>query len=683
MSKKIPNSVQFVKGVGPKGAELLAKLNINTVYDLLNFFPRDYDNRSKLSRIIDAKAGESVTIKAKVQKTKNIKVRKGLSIFKVVLSDNSGSLSVIWYNQDYLNNIFKKGKVFFIYGEIDEESWRKYRKKEINNAVYEKANKDELIHTNRVVPIYHLTSGLSQKRIRKIIFHALKDYAFHLDDLLPNNIKNKFNFISYAESLWGLHFPESRKHYINAYKRLAFEEFFLLQLQILEQKKGEISKKGIKHKESKNNIKYFIDSLPFDLTSAQKKVWKEIKEDMESFKVMQRLLQGDVGSGKTVVAALSLIEAVSNDYQGAFMAPTEILAEQHFLRLKEIFSEFDFNILLLSGSLSEKRRSENLKKIKENKADIIVGTHALFQDDIEYKKLSLIIIDEQHRFGVEQRYKMKEKGENPDLLVMTATPIPRSLALTIYGDLEVSTIDELPPGRKKVKTFWRKNDKKSEVYSFVKTEINKGRQAYIVCPLIEPSEELEAVSALEIKEQLENTYFKDFKIELLHSKVKKDDKNEIMKKFHSGKIDVLVSTTVIEVGVDVANASIMVIENAERFGLAQLHQLRGRVGRGKYQSYCILISDPNTVDSIERLKIMTKTEDGFEIAEKDLEIRGPGEFFGTKQHGIPDLKVANLLKDQKLLNMARKEAQNLITQDKWYNDFPKLKKKINELELKL
>ncbi|MGM0410643.1 MAG: ATP-dependent DNA helicase RecG [Bacillota bacterium] len=683
MNKKIPNSVQFVKGVGPKGAELLANLDLYTVNELLNFFPRDYEDRSKLTRIANARAGESVTIKAQVQKIKNIKVRKGLSIFKVFFSDNSGSLSVIWYNQDYLRNIFKKGKVFFIHGEIDNESWRKYRKKEINNAVYEKANKEELIHTNRVVPIYHLTNGLSQKRIRKIIFHALKDYAVHLDDLLPNYIKNKYNFISYAESLWGLHFPESRKHYIKAYKRLAFEEFFLLQLQILEHKKGEISKNGIKHKESEKNINDFIASLPFDLTSAQKKVWQEIKKDMESFKAMQRLLQGDVGSGKTVVAALSLIEAVSNGYQGVFMAPTEILAEQHFLRLKEIFSEFDFNILLLSGSLTEKKRAENLKKIKENKADIIVGTHALFQEDIEYAKLSLIIIDEQHRFGVEQRYKMKEKGENPDLLVMTATPIPRSLALTIYGDLEVSTIDELPPGRKKVKTFWRKTNKKDEVYSFVKEEITKGRQAYIVCPLIEPSEELEAVSALEIKDQLENTYFKDFKVELLHSKIKKDEKKKIMKKFRSGKIDVLVSTTVIEVGVDVANASIMVIENAERFGLAQLHQLRGRVGRGKYQSYCILISDPNTADSIERLKVMTRTEDGFEIAEKDLEIRGPGEFFGTKQHGIPDLKVANLLKDQKLLNMARNEAQNLIAKNNWYKDFPKLKEKINELELKL
>ena len=683
MNSKIPNSVQFVKGVGPKGAELLAKLDISTVRDLLYFFPRDYIDRSEIVKVSEAQVGENVTIKARVDGVKLIKVKKGLNILKVFFSDGSGKLSAIWFNQDYLKKTFTQGEVFYISGEIDKESWRKYNKKEINNPVYEKADKNVQIHTGRVVPFYHLTKGLSQRRMRKILYYGLNDYAIHLKDAIPDYVKEKYDYIDLENSLWGLHFPGGRGHYIQAYKRLAFEEFFFLQLQILEQKKGMISKKGIVHDGDINKINNFLDSLSFELTDAQKRVWQEIKNNMESQKPMQRLLQGDVGSGKTIIAALSLIEAVSSGYQGVFMAPTEILAEQHYFRLKEIFEKYDLNILLLSGGLSKKAREEKLDKIKKNKTDIIVGTHALFQKDIEYKKLSLIVIDEQHRFGVEQRYKMKEKGENPDLLVMTATPIPRSLALTIYGDLDVSIIDEMPPGRKEVKTFWKKSNDKDEVYSFVKKEVKKGRQAYVVCPLIEPSEEIEAVSAVKLKEQLSKTYFQNFEVELLHSQIKKDEKNKIMDSYHRGEIDILVSTTVIEVGVDVSNASIMVIENAERFGLAQLHQLRGRVGRGEHQSYCILISDPNTSDSFERLKVMTATEDGFKIAEKDLEIRGPGEFFGSKQHGLPDFKVANLIKDQKILNLARKEAQILVDMDNWPDRYPELKKRIKELELKL
>ena len=683
MNRKIPNSVQFVKGVGPKGAELLDKLNISTVRELLYFFPRDYIDRSDIVKIFESNPGENITIKAVVERVKLIKVRKGLNILKVFFTDGSGELSAIWFNQDYLKNTFSKGESFYISGEIDEESWRKYNKKEITNPVYEKVAKNEQIHTGRVVPFYHLTKGLSQRRMRKIVYYGLNDYAIHLKDVVPDYIKEKYSYLNLESSLWGLHFPEGRGHYIQAYKRLAFEEFFFLQLQILEQKKGMISKKGICHEGDQDKINDFLDSLSFELTEAQKRVWQEIKNNMETNKPMQRLLQGDVGSGKTVIAALSLIEAVSSGYQGVFMAPTEILAEQHYFRLKEILDKYDLNIVLLSGGLSKKARQESLEKIKKQKADIIVGTHALFQDDIEYEKLSLIVIDEQHRFGVEQRYKMKEKGENPDLLVMTATPIPRSLALTIYGDLDVSIIDEMPPGRKDVKTFWKKSSEKDEVYNFVKDELDKGRQAYIVCPLIEPSSKIEAVAATELKEKLTKTYFQNFEVELLHSQIKKEEKNNIMDKYYQGEIDVLVSTTVIEVGVDVPNASIIVIENAERFGLAQLHQLRGRVGRGENQSYCILVSDPSTDDSYERLKVMTATEDGFKIAEKDLEIRGPGEFFGDKQHGIPDFKVASLVKDQKILNLARKEAQNLVDMNNWPDKYPELKKRIQELELKL
>lgn len=683
MNSKIPNSVQFVKGVGPRGAELLAKLDILTVKDLLYFFPKDYEDRSKILEISKIKPGETVTVTARVEKTKIINIKKGLSIFKVIFSDGTDRLNGVWFNQDYLKNKFSSGEKYNISGEVDLESWRKYKKKEINNPVYEKVDSNELIHTGRVVPFYHLTRGLNQKRMRNILYHGLTDYALHLDDILPDAIKDKYNFCSLSDSLWGLHFPEGRGHYISSYKRLAFEEFFLLQLLILEQKKGVIAEEGIVHSGNKAKLNKFIQSLPFELTKAQDKVWIEIKNDMESKKTMQRLLQGDVGSGKTVVAALSLIETVSNGYQGVFMAPTEILAEQHYFRLKEIFNEFDIEFTLLNGSLNKRERENNLEDIKEGSSDIIIGTHALFQEEIEYNNLGLIVIDEQHRFGVEQRHKMKEKGENPDLLIMTATPIPRSLALTVYGDLDVSVIDELPPGRQPVRTFWRDNKNKGEVYKFVRKKVKEGRQAYIVCPLIEPSEELDAVSVIEMKEKLEATYFSELNIGLLHSKIKKEEKNKIMDEFRDGKLDVLVSTTVIEVGVDVANATIIVIENAERFGLAQLHQLRGRVGRGQYQSYCILLADPGTSDGIERLKVMTITEDGFEISEKDLEIRGPGEFFGTKQHGIPDFKVANLIKDQNILQQARNEAKDIIENSDWPGKFSKLKERLRELELKL
>ena len=683
MSDKIPNSVQFVKGVGPKRAEVLEKLNINQVKDLLYFFPRDYEDRSNLVKITNLKPGQQVTIKAKVVKKKISRIKKGLSILRVTFSDDTGTVNGVWFNQPYLKKKFEKGETFYLSGEINQESWRKYNKIEINNPIYEKNMGNEKIHTDRVVPIYPLTKGINQRRMRKIIFNALKDYAIHLKDILPDNIKEKYNFLSLEEALWGLHFPEGRPHYIKSYKRLAFEEFFLLQLLVLEHKKGFAIKEGIKHKGDKDLIDQFRETLPFTLTSAQQRVWKEIKGDMKQNSPMQRLLQGDVGSGKTVVAILSLLETVSSNYQGIFMAPTEILAEQHYIRLKELLSPLNIRVCLLLGSLSQSARKERLKLIENNKVDIIVGTHALFQDKASYNKIGLIVIDEQHRFGVEQRHNLKEKGDNPDLLVMTATPIPRSLALTVYGDLDLSIIDEMPPGRSPVITTWRDKSIRGKIYKFVEDELEKGRQAYVVCPLIEESDEIDAVSAVKMKENLVHTYLSNFNVGLLHSKLSSEKKDQIMEQFRQGKLDVLVSTTVIEVGVDVPNASIMIIENAERFGLAQLHQLRGRVGRGKYQSYCIMIADPGTEDSRKRLNVMTETNDGFKIARKDLEIRGPGEFFGTKQHGIPDFKVANLLKDQKLLKKARNEAQTIIDNKGWPDNYPILQESIAELDLKL
>ncbi|MFW5787608.1 MAG: ATP-dependent DNA helicase RecG, partial [Halanaerobiales bacterium] len=535
----------------------------------------------------------------------------------------------------------------------------------------------------RIVPIYSLTSGLNQKRIRKIMFQALNDYSPHLKDVLPAELKKKYKFRDLPVSLKGLHFPSNKKHYISAHHRMAFEELFLLQLLVLNRKKGFVQNEGIPHKAPGQIIDSFISSLPFTLTSAQKKVWQEIKQDMEKATPMQRLLQGDVGSGKTVIAVLALIESMANGYQGVFMAPTEILAEQHYLRLKEYFQNLDFNIALLIGSINQSQRQEIKENIKNDKIDLVVGTHALFQKDITYNNLGLVVIDEQHRFGVEQRYSLRKKGENPDLLVMTATPIPRSLALTLYGDLDMSLLDEMPPGRKPVKTSWRQKNARPNVYEFVRKKLNEGQQAFVVCPLIEPSEEISAISAQETEKELKEVLLSGFDIEILHSKISPGEKKAIMDDFRQGKIDVLVSTTVVEVGVDVPNASLMVIEDGQRFGLAQLHQLRGRVGRGQHQSYCIVIAQPTTEDSKKRLQVFTETNDGFKIAEADLEIRGPGEFFGTEQHGMPDLKVANIIKDQKILNRARKEAKNIISHGNLKENYSLLYNRLTDLEVKL
>ncbi|MFW6270357.1 MAG: ATP-dependent DNA helicase RecG [Bacillota bacterium] len=681
MSQKIPESVQFIKGVGPKRAEILAKLDIHTVEDLLYYFPRTYEDRSKVKNIHEVTPGEEVTLKVKVLTVNIVRPKKGLSILRVSFSDGKDSVNGVWYNQPYLNKKFEKGDWYYIYGEINEKSW-KFNKVEINNPVFEKVE-GENIHTSRVVPIYPLTSNITQKRIRKIIYYALKEYVVHIDDIIPSYIKEKYNFISLRKSLWGFHFPQNRRHYIDSRKRLAFEELFLLQLLILKRKTNFSQKKGISHRSPKKMIKDFIDSLDFNLTSAQKKAWSEIKTDMETGIPMQRLLQGDVGSGKTIVAVLALIETIANGYQGVFMAPTEILAEQHYYRLIELMENFDCDIELLIGSLERKKRDQIEKNIAENKIDIIVGTHALFQKRINYNKIGLTIIDEQHRFGVEQRHKLKNKGNNPDLLVMTATPIPRSLALTLYGDLDLSFIDELPPGRKPVVTKWRKKESRKKVYNFVKKKLNEGRQAFVVCPLIEPSEEIDAISTEKLQKLLKHKYLKKCKIGIMHSRLASEDKKITMEEFRRGNIQVLISTTVIEVGVDVPNATIMIIENAERFGLAQLHQLRGRVGRGKNQSYCIAIGNPGSEEGHKRLKVFSSTTDGFKIAEQDLKIRGPGEFFGTRQHGIPDLQVANIVKDKKMLSVARKEAKNIISRSQEKTHYDKLWNRVEEMELKL
>ncbi len=677
-------NVQYIKGVGPSNAKKLKRLDIISIEDLLYYFPKDYEDRTNLKKIKYLLPGEKYLIKGKVLKIRSEKIRRGLNLVKVTFSDDTDVLNGIWFNQLYLKNYFKKDNYYFLYGELSKDSWYKYKSKDMNNPIFEEINDKKIyIHTGRIVPLYNLSSGLSQKKLRQIIYNAISKYINDFTEFVPEYIRKNYNFMNLSNSIQELHFPLDRKKFIRAKKRIVFEEFFILQLSLLKRKNAYLQELGIKHKNANNHIKEFIAGLSFELTSAQKRVWSEISTDMEKEIAMQRLLQGDVGSGKTVIAVMALIKTVSNGFQGVFMAPTEILAEQHYQKIIKYISPSKYKTALLVGSLSRKERNNILNKIKIGKYDIIVGTHALFQEDVEYNKLGLIIIDEQHRFGVEQRHKLKEKGNNPDLLVMTATPIPRSLAITLYGDLDLSLIDEIPPGRSKVITKWRTKDKRSQIYNFVEEKIREGRQVFVVCPLIEPSDELNLMSATKMKEVLEKKYFKKYNVALLHSKLASDTKKNIMNRFKSGFIDVLVSTTVIEVGVDIPNASIMIIENAERFGLAQLHQLRGRIGRGEYNSYCILISDSLSDEAKKRMKIITKINDGFEISEQDLVLRGPGEFFGKKQHGLPKFSLANIFKDISILKLARKEAESIINDINWEKNYPNLKSKIDEIDIKL
>ncbi len=685
MKDELLKKVQFLKGVGPKWAKRLAKLNIETVYDLLYYFPREYEDRSKITPIKYTQIGEKVTFKAKVIKKEYKKIRNNFDIFKVTFSDDTDTVNGIWYNQSYLRDVFVEGDFYLLSGKISKKNWRKYKRKEMNNPVYEKLDgSSSVLNTGRIVPIYALTEGLSQRRLRRVMANALKNYLSYLDDKLPDFIQNKYNFPDIKTAILGMHFPKNNGHQKSSRQKLAFEEFFYLQLYALNKKEKNKNYEGIKHKYMGKYENEFLSQLDFDLTSAQKRVWREIRQDMERSEEMSRLLQGDVGSGKTIIAALALLESINNNYQGVFMAPTEILAEQHYLNFIELFKEFDFKIELITGSLKKSQRKKIEERITGGKVDLIIGTHALFQESLEYKKLALVVIDEQHRFGVEQRHRLKEKGDSPDFLIMTATPIPRSMAMLIYGDLDLSVIDEMPPGRKTIATFWRRKNRRKKIYAFLKDKIDEGRQGYIVCPLIEFSEEMpHLTSAEDLYEELKNSFFADYKLALLHSGIKADEKKEIMLKFRNGEIDILVATTVIEVGVDVSNASIMIIENAERFGLAQLHQLRGRVGRGEHQSFCILISDPPGEEAEQRLEIMCSSSDGFFIAEKDLKMRGPGEFFGTRQHGIDDLKVGSLTEDQPILEKARNEADNLLSISNWEKKYNELKKIIDQIELKI
>lgn len=656
----LKKDVQYVKGVGQARARLLHKLGIYSVEDIITYYPREYEDRSRLKKIAELVDGDSCAFEGIIaSKVTEHKFRKGLSMYKVLIKDGTGSITATWFNQHYLGKVLRLGESFVFFGKIAG----RYKNLEVQSPVYEKQEAREAKNILKIVPVYPSTADLSQNIIRSTICNALDMVSGKLTEFLPESILSEHQLSEINYSVQQIHFPKSDEDFKNARYRLVFEELFMLQLCLLSVKKTfEKDKKGIKFSKALQ-IEDFIKTLPFKLTNAQRKVFAEIEKDMESSNVMNRLVQGDVGSGKTIVAVLALFKTVQNGYQGALMVPTAILAEQHFRSISSLMEPYGINTALLTGSQTKKQKNAILEGIKSGEIDILIGTHALIEDNIEFMKLGLVITDEQHRFGVRQRSLLSKKGEAPDVIVMTATPIPRTLALILYGDLDISVIDELPPGRKPVKTYAVDNSMRDRINSFVRKEVSEGRQVYIVCPLVEESEEIDAKSAVQHAKEIAENDFKDLRVGLIYGKMKSKEKDEVMKDFVEGEINLLVSTTVIEVGVNVPNASVMIIENAERFGLAQLHQLRGRVGRGEYQSYCILYNAGKTQVSRERMKIMQKTNDGFIISGKDLELRGPGEFFGTRQHGIPELKIANLYEDIDILKKAQEAAVKLINED--------------------
>lgn len=664
-SVRLDTEVRFLKGVGDKRAQILAKLELYTLQDLLYHLPRRYEDRSHFRRIAHARPGEAATFAGKIVTVDNLSPRKGLTLTKAFLDDGSGALELVWYNQPYLKDRLLKlrNRRIVVYGVVKDTGWGLQMETPEWEDLEENDSMDGLLHTNRIVPIYPLTEGIGQKQMRQILWNAIQ-YADLVPEILPREVRERVGLMPVADAIRQVHFPDRMDLITPARQRLVFEEFFVMQLGIGIKRQQIAQERGIAMRIDEDRLMEKIRQIvPFELTNAQKRVIREIWDDMRRPHPMNRLLQGDVGSGKTIVAGAAILAAVDNQYQAAIMAPTEILAEQHYMVLHRLFQPLGITVELLVGRLTPRQRAQAYERIASGRGMVAVGTHALIQEGVSFARLGLAIVDEQHRFGVLQRAALRDKGIAPHLLVMTATPIPRTLTLSLYGDLDVSIIDETPPGRKPVKTYWKFPEDRLKVYEGVRKLVAQGRQAYIICPLIEESEKLQVRAAEDLYEHLRKDVFPDLRVGLLHGRMKPAEKEAVMEAFRAGEIDVLVSTTVIEVGVDVPNAVAMIIEDAERFGLAQLHQLRGRVGRGEHQSYCVLIADPKTDEGKARMEIMTRTNNGFLIAEEDLRIRGPGEIYGTRQSGMPSFRVADLVKDMHLLEVARQEAFRLLERD--------------------
>ena len=660
-------NIQYIKGVGEKRARLFNKLGIYSVNDLIHFYPRKYQDWNNCISVIDAPENETVAIKATmITPVIENQIRKGLTLYKCNFSDGQSVIHVTIFNNKYLANALRTFDEYILFGKVDKSFTGAY----MSSPQIEKADSAQGIH-----PIYSATENLNSKAIAKVVRNAL-DKIEYLEDTLDDEIKSKYNLCSLDFAIRQIHFPANTKNIETARRRLIFEELLTLQLGLMKLKDKKDIKNGFPIK--KDFTQEFFSLLPFTPTNAQKNAIKDCIDDMQSENTMNRLIQGDVGSGKTAVAAAAMFTAISNGYQSAMMAPTEILANQHFESLSKLFENTEIKIALLTGSTKAKEKREIKEALLNGEIDLIVGTHALIQNDVEFKSLALVITDEQHRFGVEQRASLAMKSDSPHLMVMSATPIPRTLGLIIYGDLDISILDELPSGRKKIRTDVVDSSYHERIYNFIKKAVDEGHQAYIVCPLVEEGES-ELISAKEYANELSDKHFQGYKLALLHGKMKAKDKEKVMSSFANKETDILVSTTVVEVGVDVPNATIMLIENAERFGLSQLHQLRGRVGRGSEQSYCILVSDSKSDSSRERLEVMKKTSDGFRIADYDLKTRGPGDFFGKRQHGLPNLVIADMLENMDTLRECQQCAKEMIIDDSKLDKYPLLCEQISDM----
>ncbi len=653
----LDKDVKYIKGVGPNRVQLLNKIGIFTLKDLITYYPRTYQDRSKPKNIGECLNGEEVLIEAIVCGKVIDNRLKGKTMQKLIVRDETASCTMMWFNQSYLKNRFQVGEKYKFYGKITNN----FGKLTMMSPVFDEKEKN--FNTGKIIPLYPLTYQLSQNVLRKIMESGLLEVDKKLQETLPKYLLEQYNLMGINEAIKHIHFPTDFDDFNKARKRLVFEELLSTQLALLELKNSYLNDDiGI---EFDKNVKMsdVINKLPFKLTKAQLKVLEEIDKNMEAKTSMNRLLQGDVGSGKTVVAMCAAYKAVKCGYQVAIMAPTAILASQHLENFKKILEELNINCELLISGISKKKKEDLLERLANGDIDILIGTHAIIEENVKFKKLGLVVTDEQHRFGVKQRTKIAQKGENPDVLVMTATPIPRTLALILYGDLDISIIDELPPNRKKVETFAVQKSMTNRINAFIEKQIQEQRQAYVVCPLVEENEELDLKSVEVLYETYKKEVFPQYRVCYIHGKMRPKEKEEIMEQFKAGEIDILISTTVIEVGVDVPNANIMVIENAERFGLAALHQLRGRVGRGDFQSYCVLKYEGKGETVRERMKVMCSTNDGFVISEKDLELRGSGDFFGTMQHGLPEFKIANLFEDMPILKSVQIVAQKILDDD--------------------
>lgn len=671
MSDKLNTPVRYLKGIGPKRAAVLNNLGINTVEDLVYYLPRCYEDRRNITPISKIKEGSFVTVRAEVlaKGGHDSFWRHNFGLIEIAVGDPTGRIGCVWFNQPYIKEYLKVGNQLILYGKA-----QKYKDKlQINSPEFElldtqnDISPDESLNIGRIVPVYPLPEKITQRSLRKIIKSALDTLLPQIKDSLPFDIRSRHNFLNLAKALLNIHFPQDDETRKQAYRRLSFEEFLLFQIPIILRKLKKKEQAGIAHRTEGRLAADFRQGLPFTLTHGQEQALNEIRLDMATPQVMQRLLQGDVGCGKTVVATIACLFAIQGGYQAAFMVPTEILAKQHYEKISSqvsvLGSERKPKIALLVGSIPDRERQRIQRKIKDGEVDLVIGTHALLEEEIKFKSLGLVVIDEQHKFGVAQRSLLPQKGRRPDVLIMTATPIPRTLGITIYGDLDISVIKELPSMRAAIKTLYFTQDERSRAYQIARDEVEKSGQVYIVYPVIDESCALDIAGAKEMYEELKQGEFKAFRLGLIHGRLKQKEQDEVMLKFRNQELDILISTTVLEVGIDVANATCMIIEHAERFGLSQLHQLRGRVGRGRSDSICILISDSESPEAKARLRAMLNYADGFRIAEEDLKIRGPGEFFGSRQHGLSELKIGNPLTQMQLLKLAREEARKLLKAD--------------------